>query len=329
MISNIFYELPQKSWWQGRIDGEDPLLLRIHQQVEIRELNALSTIEGKKSVVIIGFASDEGVRRNQGRVGAATGPYALRKALSTLPVHYSQQLQLLDTGNIATINQDLEKAQHYLSEAISLILQSKGFPILLGGGHALLKGHYDGLCKGFKNQKIGIINFDAHFDLREVTKTGPNSGTALNEIAAASRVAGATFHYLAIGIQRSSNSQWLFKEASKVGAQYIEAEQITPLNLPSICQEISHFAQQVDKLYLSIDLDVFSSAIAPGVSAPSAAGIFYDGNFKKLVSACFETKKVSAIDISELNPLFDIDNRTAKLGAQIIFDSLLAIEENL
>ena len=329
MISNIFYELPQKSWWQGRIDGDLPSLLRVHEQVQIIELNALSAREGKKQVIFIGFASDEGVRRNQGRVGAASGPYSLRKACSNLPVHFSSQLQLLDTGNITTINGELEKAQGYLVEAISIIKKNEGFPIVLGGGHALVKGHYDGLRQASGKERIGIINFDAHFDLRSATESGPNSGTSFSEIAQQNKALGLPFDYLAIGIQRSANSKWLFEKAAATGTNYILADAINGLQINETIDQITSFAAEMDMLYLSFDLDVFSSAIAPGVSAPTAAGIFYDGYFRRLLAACFETGKVCSIDIAELNPVYDLDNRTAKLGAQIIFDCLLAIEGNL
>lgn len=329
MISNIFYELPQKSWWQGRMDGEDPSLLRMHQNVQIIEINALKSNSDTRQVIFLGFASDEGVRRNQGRPGAAAGPYQLRKACSNLPVHYSENLHLLDTGNIATINGRLEEARKYLSQAVSVILEHQGFPILLGGGHEIVAGHYNGLKAQMANKKIGVINFDAHFDLRAPADKGPNSGTSFYEIAQSCQEAGEPFHYLAIGIQRSGNSRKLFEEAQRNGTEYIPVEQINSLEIAAAQAKIETFAAKVDALYLSFDLDVFLSAIAPGVSAPSATGIFYDGNFRRLLRQCFASGKVVSMDIAELNPVYDLDHRTAKLGAQIIFDSLLALEGNL
>lgn len=329
MISNIFYELPQKSWWQGRIDGDQPGLIRLHQCVQIIEINALKPTPGVRNVIFLGFASDEGVRRNQGRVGSATGPYSLRKACSNLPVHHSEQIHLLDTGNIATINGNLEEARKYLAQAISLIMASEGFPVILGGGHGVVAGHYNGLKMNMPDKKIGIINFDAHFDLRSPGQSGPNSGTAFYEIAEQCRERQEVFYYLAIGIQRSSNSKSLFERADQTGSQYIPVEDINSMQIAEVQQRIQAFAGQVDGLYLSFDLDVFSSAIAPGVSAPTAAGILYDGNFRRMLQACFSTGKVVSMDIAELNPVYDLDNRTAKLGAQIIFDSLLALEGNL
>ena len=329
MISNIFYELPQKSWWQGRIDGQEANFLRMHQHVQIMELNALRPRSGSQSVIFLGFASDEGVKRNQGRSGSVAGPYYLRKACSQLPVHYSDQLQLFDTGNIATINGNLALASEYVAQAVALIIENQGFPVLLGGGHEIVSGHYRGLKEKMPDKKIGIVNIDAHFDLRPVSNAGPTSGTSFYEIFEDCRQRDQSFHYLAIGIQRSANTRQLFEEARRTGTSYIPAEMIHDQNISAITQKIQSFADQVDHLYLSIDLDVFNSSIAPGVSSPTATGLFYDHHFRTMLSACFATKKIISMDIAELNPTYDIDNRTAKLGAQIIFDSLLALEDNL
>ena len=70
-------------------------------------------------------------------------------------------------------------------------------------------------------------------------------------------------------------------------------------------------------IYLSIDLDGFASCHAPGVSAPGPFGFSVEF-FRILFKYILKTKKVVAIDIVELNPLYDIDSRTAKLAAHII-----------
>ena len=67
--------------WQGRIDAEETgPSPRWHQRVQ----PFAATSQG--GVALIGFAVDEGVRRNAGRVGAAHGPDVARKALANLPV---------------------------------------------------------------------------------------------------------------------------------------------------------------------------------------------------------------------------------------------------
>ena len=91
--------------WQGRNDGDSPLHHRIFQRVEIAEnYENISS----NNFVLHGFAVDEGVRRNKGRIGAAKAPNIIRKNMNNFPV-VSPDFQLLDFGNITCEDQNLEK----------------------------------------------------------------------------------------------------------------------------------------------------------------------------------------------------------------------------
>jgi formiminoglutamase len=64
-------------------------------------------------------------------------------------------------------------------------------------------------------------------------------------------------------------------------------------------------------------MDVFSSAYAPGVSAPSPMGL--DPFFVcKTLQYLFHTQKVISCDIAELNPRFDSNQQTANLAARLV-----------
>lgn len=82
-------------------------------------------------------------------------------------------------------------------------------------------------------------------------------------------------------------------------------------------KRLSIFIGQVDYLYVTIDMDGFSSAYAPGVSAPSPLG-FTPYFVFKVLSFLLESKKIISIDIAELNPSLDRDMVTANLAAKII-----------
>ena len=85
--------------------------------------------------------------------------------------------------------------------------------------------------------------------------------------------------------------------------------------------KINGFIEKVDDLYITVDLDVFSASIAPGVSAPAVKGIDLSV-FDPLLEAIKKTGKIKVFDVAECNPRFDLDNRTAKLAAYIIFNYL-------
>lgn len=323
MINPAYYKETDPRIWNGRVDGIDSNQIRWHQHIELIDLNKdLSFVfqeENKKEhVVILGFACDEGVRRNKGRVGASKAPEQIRKACSNFPVHSG--IQLYDAGDIICTNQNLEEAQAQLAIAVQQILKAGAFPILLGGGHEITFGHYSGIKRQFPSKTIGTINFDAHFDNRVPDEEGISSGTGFWQIAKEVQRNSSRLHYLAIGIQRSGNTKELFDRAKETASTYILDKELNIFTNESVKETITSFCEDVDGIYLSIDMDVFSSAFAPGVSAANPKGIAPDYLFDEYINTIFNTKKVISVDFAEVNPEYDVDNRTSKLVARLIFD---------
>lgn len=296
--------------WQGRLDGEALLFHRIFQRVK-EEINydLIST----KDFVLHGFAVDEGVRRNKGRQGAKDAPDVIRKNMVNFPV-IRPDFTLLDFGNIICDGENLEEAQNNLAKNVSKVLLKNGRSVVLGGGHEVTYAHYLGVKTAFPEQKIGIINIDAHFDNREPENgVGPSSGTGFWQIAQEGPI-----NSLHIGIQRNSNTLKLFDTAHQYGMKYILADEIFFENLPSVYQRINDLAEKVDYLYLTICVDVFNASIAPGVSASAYNGIFADAAFMHLYRHILKSEKLLALDVAEVNPVYDIQDRTSRLAATLV-----------
>ena len=96
------YKKPDQSQWYGRIDSTDNYdAFRWHQWIQPLDLTSFTPLsKNEVHVALLGFASDEGVRRNQGRTGAAKGPSSIRKELRNLPCSFTQSLKLYDAGDI-------------------------------------------------------------------------------------------------------------------------------------------------------------------------------------------------------------------------------------
>lgn len=298
--------------WTGRVDGQSEEHLRWHQAIMIEDLKHISK---SFDYGILGFVCDEGVKRNKGRTGAKKGPEFLRKACSNFPK--IKNIQFADYGNVVCEDNQLENAQENLVAAVFKIQQQNTKTIVFGGGHEVLFGHFCGLRKAFPNQRIGIINFDAHFDNRVIDNTiGATSGTGFWQIAQQDQ----NFKYLAIGIQQNSNTQALFEEAHKTATTYILADDLILDKEKEIFQKIDDWTENIDILYVSVCLDVFADPFAPGVSATAYNGIIPDYFFKKIFRKALNSEKLKAFDIAELNPDFDINNRTAKLAASLVFE---------
>ena len=321
----IFQEiLPDMALWQGRVDEEKvpELAMRWHQKVQPYPFQS----PPEPGVTLIGFASDEGVRRNKGRTGAAAGPDLLRKALAGQP--WNRHQPVYDSCTIACQSGQLEAAQQAFGLRISELLDNQQLPVGLGGGHEIAWASYQGLtqhlCKPSRNKlnhnkpnKVGIINFDAHFDLRLPDSNGPSSGTPFWQIAEHSRQHNLPFNYLCFGVSRNSNTRMLFERANELGVEYTADSDMTLNRLSELSETLSRFIARVDHIYLTIDLDAFPAAVAPGVSAPASRGISLEV-VEPLLEQIRDSGKLTLLDIAEFNPAYDIDHRTSRLAARLI-----------
>ncbi len=326
------YEVVDKDYWNGRIDSEDNYdAFRWHQWIESIDLRTIKKedLDHQFGVALIGFCSDIGVNRNKGRIGTAKGPNSIRKELMNRPCAFSEGLKIYDAGNLIPEDDSLETVQKNLEDAVNKILELGLFPIVLGGGHAVALGNFHGTHKYFlKNENkpnLGIINFDAHFDIRPYCEQG-TSGTMFRQIADYCSENNYSYNYLCLGIQKSGNTVDLFKTAHRLGVEYLLAKDIELADIWSITEKLDSFIKKNDALYLTICADVFSSAHAPGVSAPQPLGL-YPEKVLKLIKYILKSKKVCSFDIAEVSPRFDLDNTTASLAAIIIFTVVKTLAE--
>ena len=306
-----------RNHWQGRSDGpEGPRLHEIIQCADIRE--KISLPNQKKAVALVGFACDEGIKRNLGRPGAKHGPNAFRKAVAKLPVDPQTPYIFYDFGDITCEDQDLECAQRSLGELVAVLLERKILPLVVGGGHELAWGAYQGIAAAYPKLETAIVNFDAHFDLRPLdeNKQG-SSGTSFSEIANLCETNGNPFNYTCIGIQKLSNTTMLFKNAEKLKVHTIRAEEIYLEGIDSSLKLIDEIIKKQDRIFLSICLDVFAAAFAPGVSAPQPLGLC-PWQIIPSLEKLGKSGKVVVLVMAELSPPFDRDEMTANLSASLM-----------
>ena len=328
------YSIIDPGFWQGRVDDvNDRDSYRMHQIIQVFDLAHIETLEIDKSklkICFLGFACDTGISRNLGRDGALQGPEYIRKEFANLPVTFGADVLLYDAGNIYCSGRNMEEAQTQLSRAIQALLEKQFFPIVLGGGHELAFGHYNGIAQylesGFKGSSLGIVNFDAHFDLRPY-KEQTSSGTMFSQIADGCKKNHKDFSYMCLGIQTSANTISLFKKADTLGVEYVLAKDMIESSYLQISNQIRRFIQKQDHIYVTICSDVFNSAFAPGVSSLQPFGLNPEVVLVFL-KEILKTNKTISIDIAEVSPRFDQDKRTAKLSAVIIYSVINSLHKN-
>ena len=263
-------------------------------------------------VVILGFPSDEGVRRNGGRPGAAEGPRTLRRALYRLApdarsAAFAALLsRTLDLGDLE-VSGDVERDQQTLGEVLSSHLSSSTFVVVLGGGHETSYGHFLGYATA--GRSVEILNWDAHADVRELAQGKAHSGSPFRQ--AIEHRSGACRRYTVAGLQPSAVAQTHLDFVEQHG-RAIWREEVSDDTIGEV------YATAGSPTLVSFDLDAVSQAEAPGVSAPTADGL----PVRLWLEAAFQAGRspsVTSADIVELNPQFDVDGQTARLAALTVW----------
>jgi formiminoglutamase len=262
--------------------------------------------------VILGFPSDEGVRRTGGRVGAASGPRAVRPALYRLAAdpRLEQFEDFLgrtrDLGDLE-ISRNLEADQKHLGEALAPYLAAGVFVIVIGGGHETSYGHFQGYVLAGK--KVEIVNWDAHADVRELKDGKGHSGSPFRQ--ALEDPSGACRRYLVAGLEPHLVARAHLEYVQQRGRAFWRQE-VSVEAIGSIYDSV------VSPTLVSFDLDVLNQAEAPGVSAPNAAGL----RSELWLSAAYAAGRCPAVasaDVVELNPSVDKDGQTVRLAALTVW----------
>lgn len=292
--------------WQGRDDSaEASNAKRIFQTIQQQAQFAPAS----SGIALLGFACDEGVKRNHGRPGAAQAPDVLRKALANMASHQGHE-QLADLGTIEVEGDGLEAAQRALSDAVTACQRSGMHTLVFGGGHETAWAHGRGILDAFPHERVAIINLDAHLDLRKAECA--TSGTPFRQLAHYCAEQSRAFQYACFGVSRAANTQALWDEAERLNVTLVEDLHFRRDALSALEEVLAG----ADSVYLTIDLDVLPAGEMPAVSAPAALGIPALDLLSVIERIC-RSGKLRAADLVEFNPHYDQDGQGAKLAARL------------
>ncbi len=265
-------------------------------------------------VVIIGCPQDEGVRRNKGRVGAAKAPDEIRKALYRMSVPEKVLSKIIfDMGNVHILK-TLEQTHDLLNFVVSQILADAKQVIILGGGNDI--SYPDCVALSKTSESVLAFNIDSHFDVR--ADDPRNSGTPYRQL-------------LEGGFLRTENLyQIAFKPIANFPAyrRYLKDKGVSLVSLNTLRKKgVDETLQTIlkentaDAIFWGFDIDAVRASDAPGVSASYPTGLTAREIFRIADIAGAEARS-KILEITEVNPDFDIDNRTSKLAAMVILHFL-------
>ena len=288
---------PNNDLFFRKNDADDPRL---------GEISALNNYEDS-AVVILGCPQDEGVRRNGGRVGAALAPEAIRRQFYKLTT-FGITVQIFDLGD-TVIKDSLEETHELHTKIVESVLRDGKKLIVLGGGNDVSYADGCAMANVFGSKNWLGFNIDAHFDVR--ADQPRNSGTPYRQLLDGKLIAPEKFYEM--GYQPQSNSQVYYDYLRRTGVRALSLHELGSVGLLPTFQRVLENTEH-SAVFWGFDVDAVNAADAPGVSAPSPLGLS-GFDFCELAKSAGIHANTKIVEFTEVNPLFDVDNRTAKLVA--------------
>ncbi|MCY7348554.1 MAG: formimidoylglutamase [Pyrinomonadaceae bacterium] len=265
-------------------------------------------------VVILGCPQDEGVRRSGGRTGAALAPAAIRRQFYKL-TDFGINRKIFDLGD-TIIRKTLEETHENQTAIVEQILLAGKKLIILGGGNDISFADGAAMSKIYGGENWTALNIDAHFDVR--VDCPRNSGTPYRQLLDGKFIAPANFYEIAF--QTSAASPVYYEFLKSIGVNLISLEAFQ--SSKNIFR--GSFNDQLP-IFWGFDVDAVRAADAPGVSAPSPIGLTAE-EFCSLAATAGSSGNTKIIEFCEVNPNYDIDNRTARLVAVAMHKFICAIK---
>lgn len=264
----------------------------------------------KSEIVVLGCPQDEGVRRNKGRIGAALAPAAIRTQFYKLS-NFGISADIFDLGD-TIIQKTLEETHALHTKIVVQVLRDGKRLMILGGGNDISYADGAAMANVFGNENWSAFNVDAHFDVR--ADVPRNSGTPYRQLLEENLLKPQNF--CEIGFQPQANSPIYFDYLKNLDAAIIGFEDVQ--NSRFMIQDLLN--QQLSTLqsplaaFWGFDADSVRASDAPGVSAASPIGLTAE-EFINLAGFVGGLQETRIVEFTEVNPNFDIDDRTAKLVA--------------
>lgn len=224
--------------------------------------------------------------------GTAEGPAAILES--------SLQLELFDGISIPAehgifthpaidCDDDPEKVLQKITDAVSNVLDLEKIPVLLGGEHTVSAGAFAALNKINKN--FGIVQFDAHADLRDTYEGTPHSHACVMH-----RALDMDIPIYQIGVRSLSYEEHLLRKKRKIG--HLDAATINKTGIPEPILPPDF----PDNIYITFDVDAFDPSIMPATGTPEPGGIDWYHAFHAIESV-IQGRNVIGFDVVELAPI--------------------------
>lgn len=263
---------------------------------------------------------------------ASENPDAFRRAwksFSTYHIDYDidlKDLQVVDVGNVKQHVTDIATCHQNITGAMKTIRNQfpHSLPISIGGDHSITAMLVKGWKEAHPDEEIGILQFDTHFDVRDLKEFGPANGTPIRNVIESGYVKGENIYN--IGLHGFFNTKSLKDFADEHGIHYLTMKETRRKGIENVVADALHdLATRVDTIYVTVDMDVLDIAYGPGAPAATPGGMRTDELFDAVYQAGLH-EKVKAMDLVCLDPFRDVAESTVKSGVYTMLSFLTGVK---
>lgn len=253
--------------------------------------------------------------------GAHTHPQVFRKVWSSFTTYNwdedvdLQGMSAVDLGDVKMHITNIEQCHQNITAASSEVKRKlpDTFPVFVGGDHSTTAAIVKGL-KQETNKRIGIIQFDAHLDVRDMSYGGATNGTPMRNLIESGTIYGEDI--VNIGLRPFANSKEYRQYAEEKGITLFSMKQVRIQGLAQIVSFAMEYLEKCDQVYVTFDIDSFDQSITPGVPAIGPAGF----QPEEVFAAAFQLgqwKKTIAMDLVCVDPTTDVRDMSTRVSVHI------------
>ncbi|MBP6824395.1 MAG: arginase, partial [Acidobacteria bacterium] len=248
-----------------------------------------------------------------------------------IPVRNPEMMQIADR-NLKYLP-EIAAACQTLANQVETALEADSTPIVLGGDHSIAIGSVAGLSAFHHKQgkRVGVIWFDAHGDMN-TPDTSPSGnihgmpfaailGRGAKELTEISGFAPKVYaeDCVLIGARSVDPDEAVALKAS--GIRVVTMRELDERGMSSVMDEAIELAsRQTAGFHVTMDMDFVDPHFAPGVGTPVPGGPTYRESHLAMEKVA-DSGKMLSFELTEVNPVLDISNKTAELGVQLILSA--------
>jgi len=299
------------------------------------QIGALPAVE----VVVAGVPFDATA---SSRPGAAEGPAAIRQAslvfssyVDSLGEHDMYDMRsgdrfryrkrdLVDIGDLHVYPTDPLRTFRAVAAEVRHLASRADMLVLLGGDHSIsfptFAGWSAARLAANPDIRLGYVQIDHHFDFGDTSAIHGKlyHGSNARRISELAGMAPCRIAFLGQG---SVTRQGQFDALQRDGYHIVSAREIRTRGAEAALSGVlAALRANCDMIYLSLDIDVLDTSVAPGTGNVTLGGL--DGGALLDVTALLADLPIGAVDIAEVAPRYDPSGRTAQIAARILFELL-------